>query len=71
MLKSNNFSIAQHISKKMHDEIKALYQTEETEHIFLTECNPGYTKQLLVELDSEGKWLDEGIMLDEWIKSEE
>lgn len=28
MLKSNNFSIAQHISEKMHDEIKALYQTE-------------------------------------------
>lgn len=28
MQKSNNFSIAQHISEKMHDEIKALYQTE-------------------------------------------
>lgn len=51
--------------------MKLKHFIKQNKHILLTEYNPGYRKQLLVELDAKRKRVDEGIMLDEWIKSEE
>lgn len=43
--------------------------------MYAMECNPGYRRQSLVELDARRTWvdksIDDGIIVDEWMESEQ